>query len=150
MGFALRSSAARLVSAQTQQTPQVDDDRTRRRLHRRLHKKRPAMDRTTIAMHTACELCRGACCEGIIIPAAEIKEETDWLEMHGSIDSSGKWIHLNCKCRFLLDGRCVVWESRPRNCREYAVGSMACLMTVRMLRPGRAEEIEKLAIYEPS
>jgi hypothetical protein len=91
-------------------------------------------------MHAACNLCRGACCESLVIdlPAGPVG---DWLAAHGAA-IAGPAVELPTPCRHLCaSGTCTIWQNRPTPCVDYAVGSPACRATVLRRRPARAAEI---------
>lgn len=83
-------------------------------------------------MNSACELCGGACCESVTL---EIKDpdKAKWLEFHGKKTEHG--ITLECKCSKLKLGKCSIWSERPQVCRDYQVGSPACIDAVKRRRP---------------
>lgn len=95
-------------------------------------------------MHPACQICRGACCEAIMLPPCRDPEDTRWLALHGR-EVDGR-VELLCQCHHLLpDGSCGCYEDRPRTCRVYEVGGVACLRAVRRRRtPAVLEEVKRL------
>lgn len=89
---------------------------------------------------TACERCKGACCESIFIPLKYKDEDAQrWLGFHGQEVETG--ISFDCKCSKLKNGKCSIYESRPNVCKEYEPGSDACLNTILKRRNYIAEEI---------
>lgn len=95
-------------------------------------------------MHPACQICRGACCEAIMLPPWWDPEDTRWLAMHGRL-VDGR-VELFCPCHNLRpDGSCAIYEGRPRTCRVYVVGGEACLRAVARRRAqGVLEEVKRL------
>jgi hypothetical protein len=92
---------------------------------------------------TACMICRGACCETIVMPPIPGDAGT-WLALHGKALDGGR-VELATPCRALgVCGMCGIYESRPQNCRDFAVGGPLCRDTVRRRRPEDAEQILKL------
>lgn len=90
-------------------------------------------------MNAACEICRGACCESMVmgLPHGDFGV---WLRYHGEPIGKER-VELPSPCRMLVEGKCSVWESRPEHCRCYEVGGEACRATVRRRRPGQWQEI---------
>lgn len=85
-------------------------------------------------MNKACELCRGACCESIVlnVPTGDVGV---WLRYHGEpVGIHGQQVELATPCRMLCDGKCSIWQHRPANCANYQVGSPACRDTVKRRR----------------
>ena len=94
-------------------------------------------------MHAACELCRGACCETMVIPIRREEMSNDeavWIGMRGKvIDDS---VVLRCACSNLAeDGSCGIYATRPQVCRTYEVGGPECRTTVRLFRRAQAADI---------
>lgn len=89
-----------------------------------------------------CETCRGACCESFTIPAADVSapgnDERRWLELHALVTRGplgGRELTFECRCRALTaDGRCGIYEARPKMCRDYQPGGAWCLAVVRARR----------------
>lgn len=91
-------------------------------------------------MKTSCEICRGACCESIVVnlPATD---EGAWLGLHGE-SIGGQRVEIAAPCRKLTAcGSCSIHASRPDHCRAYVVGGADCRETVRRRRPADAAEI---------
>ena len=92
---------------------------------------------------TPCELCKGACCESIVIPLKfEEADAQRWLGFHGTEQENG--IRLDCKCSKLRHGRCTIYDSRPDVCRVFEVGSPNCREAVKTRRQYKADKIFKL------
>lgn len=87
---------------------------------------------------TACELCKGACCESIVVPVAG--DVGIWLRYHGEPLGPDR-VELNCACRMLKDGRCTVYDHRPENCKAFPVGGTGCRETVKRRRENWREII---------
>ena len=86
-------------------------------------------------MIKACELCKGACCETIVLhprtwglSAAALQ----WVELHGEIFKDG--LRLACPCKNLINGARSDYENRPDVCNDYIVGSINCREAVKLLR----------------
>lgn len=94
-------------------------------------------------MNPACKLCRGACCESLMIPLPADEGAAMWLSLHGRPGFPGT-VRLECACRKLRDGKCTIHDSRPSVCVDYPVGGESCRATVRLRRPGMAAEILEL------
>jgi hypothetical protein len=96
-------------------------------------------------MHPACKLCKGACCRFIQLPCTVVpRDERQWLELHGTVDSKGQ-VSLDVPCRMLLaDGRCAIQKTKPKMCSDFEVGGDDCLRAIRRQHTAAAAaEIEK-------
>lgn len=90
---------------------------------------------------TPCELCRGACCETIVLLRGSDSDDVwQWLSFHGKEEDGT--VRLPIPCQHLKEGRCSIYETRPNCCREYKVGSDACLKA--LARRENAQDILKL------
>ena len=95
-------------------------------------------------MHPACQLCRGACCESIVLPALPPGDEGRWLGYHGRPLEGGAYeIPVPCT-RLDSCGSCMIHASRPSVCRTYQVGGPACRATIARRRSTQAEAITAL------
>jgi Fe-S-cluster containining protein len=89
---------------------------------------------------TACELCRGACCESIILPLTGLNDDgARWFRYHGRL--IGDAVELAAKCEHLRHGRCDCYDTRPEPCRQFTVGGELCVSTVKRRRPNQAAAI---------
>jgi Fe-S-cluster containining protein len=88
-------------------------------------------------MNTACEICKGACCESIIVKAPE-GDEGRWLTLHGQALGFGR-VQLETPCAKLCGGKCSIWKDRPLLCQAYPVGGDNCRETVKRRRANWAE-----------
>ena len=80
-----------------------------------------------------CKVCRGACCETLVTPLTGSDKVNAWLAERGEI--CGRFIRLECRCKRLTrEGFCSIYETRPEICREYPVGSPACIEAIRKRR----------------
>ena len=79
-------------------------------------------------MNPACEICKGACCESIVVGKPE-GDEGLWLAFHGKTIGADK-IELETPCQMLCAGKCSIWKLRPSNCAAYDVGGDGCRETV--------------------
>lgn len=94
-----------------------------------------------------CDVCKGACCESFIAPVRYADEDAQrWLSYHGEVVSQG--IMLDCKCSKLKHGRCTIYDSRPKVCRDFQPGSPNCIAAVLRRREHKAGRILKL-LEEP-
>ena len=92
---------------------------------------------------TACDLCKGACCEAIVLPFVFKDEDIQrWFAYHGTETNRG--LQFDCKCNKLKNGKCSIYEDRPNVCRDFTVGSPGCLAAVRRRRPFKEKEIVAL------
>lgn len=95
-------------------------------------------------MHAACQLCKGACCEGVRLPV-HLTQNADidrWLGFHGTREDLH--VYYRCPCCKLKDGLCTVYASRPDICRDAPVGDADCLRAIQRNRPDQAGAIIKL------
>ena len=97
-------------------------------------------------MHPACEVCRGACCESLLVPVMRDKDSRDFFATRGSVftvlGQPFDTLELPTPCRHLdACGKCGVYESRPQPCRTYEVGSKECRLTVKRRRTEKADMI---------
>lgn len=95
---------------------------------------------------TPCEICQGACCESLLFPhyGGETPQD-EFLKARGRV--LGPFIELETRCPHLAScGSCGIYATRPRVCREYAVGSHLCLSTIAARRPGEWGERIKAAM----
>jgi len=91
-----------------------------------------------------CNDCGGACCRSLTIPLgnpATIADNLEWLLIRGAVetgpDGRRLW-RIPAACRHLSDdGRCRIYDRRPRDCRQYAVGGQSCLAARRAVPTGR-------------
>lgn len=100
-------------------------------------------------MHPACAICRGACCETVVIPLPEPRHMTrgmwELLMLRGDLTPGGGGVRLDAPCRHLTRaGKCGIHDDRPQVCRDYKVGGPACRAAVRDRRPPAVVE----RIYE--
>lgn len=76
-----------------------------------------------------CEICKGACCERFGINFKDHSEDTfRWFAYHG--ESKGRIVFFDCKCKWLKDGKCSIYDDRPQLCKDYAVGSRPCIEAI--------------------
>ena len=98
-------------------------------------------------MHPACQLCRGACCESLVLHLPPTDAGT-WLGFHGQ-PIGDRHVEFATPCSKLSTcGKCSIHRTRPEHCRTYAVGGPDCRATVARRRPKQAAAI--LAALAPS
>lgn len=93
-------------------------------------------------MHPACDICRGACCEGMVLCPQNYGyrgDSLDWWRYHGIETKRG--IYLNCRCRHLAGGKCAIYDTRPQCCRDFSPGATGCLDAIHRVRPQQAQAI---------
>lgn len=97
-----------------------------------------------------CDLCRGACCETLVLPATIAGYfDREWLFARGE-ELEDHRVVLPARCPHLTpEGRCDIYVVRPMACNAYLVGGMYCRSAVRRRRsPEKATEIlEALDAY---
>lgn len=94
-------------------------------------------------VHPACALCRGGCCETVVIPIVPEEMNTDevvWIGMRGKVVDDS--VFLRCACANLTpSGTCGIYPTRPQVCRNFTVGGAECVTTVRLFRRAQAADI---------
>lgn len=95
-------------------------------------------------MNPACQLCRGACCETIVV-APPANDDGRWLRFHGTPLADGR-LELATPCSMLKPcGTCAIHTLRPEACRAFPVGGADCRATVLRRRSALAQQI--LALF---
>ena len=89
---------------------------------------------------TACELCRGACCESLLEPVPIDPVISEFRRARGK-QITPKLIETETVCPSLKDGRCDRYNRRPAICEAYKVGGRDCRETVKRRRPKQAASI---------
>lgn len=95
-------------------------------------------------MSNACKLCRGACCESLLIPVNDDKFSKDfWMTRGNVFEMQGQsFVELENRCKHLEGcGSCGIYNDRPTACRIYEVGSTACIQTIKTRRADQADAI---------
>lgn len=96
-----------------------------------------------------CMVCRGACCETILLPAT-LQLDEEWAEARGirrftvTRDFGGlDCIEVPCACPKLSPmGACSIYDRRPTLCADFTVGGVACLSAIgRRRTPEKQREI---------
>ena len=98
---------------------------------------------------TPCELCRGACCESLFMPIGPDRHSVEFYSTRGKVFTllgvRHKFLEVEARCPNLAScGTCSTYETRPHQCRIYAVGSAECRLTVKRRRPDQADAILSL------
>jgi len=96
-------------------------------------------------MNNICSVCKGACCETIIVSPRQwgwSDDEIHWVELHGNLENG--CVRMFCPCRNLVNGVCAAYEDRPKMCDDYVVGSGSCKEAIRLLR---SETTQKVLFY---
>jgi Fe-S-cluster containining protein len=95
------------------------------------------------AIHPACDLCRGACCEVIAVRPESFHltgDERRLLEYRGTTTEMGVVIKAPC-CKLGESGLCTIYANRPQTCHDFEVGGFACMIAVHVRRLEREMEI---------
>ena len=89
-------------------------------------------------MNNLCKKCKGACCKLQLF-------STDWLQNSGAkaVHYEGEkgqkvgdgYIQIDKTCLHLKDGLCNIYENRPQNCKDFAVGGEKCLLAMKIKNP---------------
>ena len=96
---------------------------------------------------TACELCKGACCESILIPIDSSPMTTEFYDTRGSVfEIYGRtYAELPARCPYLSKaGKCMTYAQRPVACSRFEVGSLMCVTAIERRRPDQAKAIMAL------
>ena len=96
---------------------------------------------------TACELCKGACCESILIPIDASPTTTEFYSARGEVFQivGRTYAELPALCTHLSgSGKCKTYANRPVACSRFAVGSTMCVTAIQRRRPDQAEAIMAL------
>ena len=90
----------------------------------------------------SCDLCRGACCEFVVIERL-LQLDHQWWAYHSSGILSNGDVGIEARCHHLTEeGRCRVYEKRPLSCQEISIGDPDCIEAIRFRRkPLEAERI---------
>jgi Fe-S-cluster containining protein len=98
-------------------------------------------------MSDACKLCRGACCESLLVPIEYDKVSKDFWDTRGRtfVMHNQGFVELENRCKHLEGcGSCGIYPNRPKACIIYKVGSHACIQTIKSRRADQAEAIIRL------
>jgi len=88
---------------------------------------------------TACDICKGACCERMAIDTRPLTEMLkEYFEARG--ERVGTTIFLNQRCNCLSNGKCSIQEIKPKICSDYQVGSTACVKAIRWKHNDRTQK----------
>lgn len=99
-------------------------------------------------IHPACAMCKGACCETIMVDQNQLSPDTaKWFSYHGNVWKN--WVELQTPCQMLVDGKCSIYETRPEMCKEAVVGGLACILSIRRRRPQIEKELMELVKVAP-
>ena len=93
---------------------------------------------------TACELCKGACCESILLRIDTSPMTIEFYEARGSVfELHGyQYAELPARCPYLSNlGKCMTYAQRPVACSRFEVGSTMCLTAIERRRPAQAKAI---------
>ena len=85
-----------------------------------------AMEQAVNECLPMCEACGGACCKYVSISVPYMTADQErWARTRGELDLT-TW-RIRSRCEHLGgDDRCMIYETRPDVCREYAVGGPMC------------------------
>ena len=73
-----------------------------------------------------CDECNGACCQSLYLGELLSENDAELLEMRG-LRVIGKKIY-SAPCAYLyLDGKCLIYVSRPLACRTFKPGCELCV-----------------------
>jgi hypothetical protein len=106
--------------------------------HSRCFSRQPTAGRRP--MHPACKLCRGACCESVVLDQTSSAMVNEFLRARGR-QLPGYRTEIESRCPHLVKGACDCHASRPVACQLFAVGGAACRETVLRRRAKDAGQI---------
>jgi hypothetical protein len=95
----------------------------------------------------ACELCKGACCESILIPIDASPTTTEFYAARGEVFQivGRTFAELPSRCPHPSgSGKCKTYANRPVACSRFAVGSTMCVTAIQRRRPDQADAIMSL------
>ena len=98
-------------------------------------------------MSEACKLCKGACCESIMLRIDTSPIETEFYDARGSVFQlhGFQYAELPARCPYLSKaGKCMTYSQRPVACSRFVVGSTMCIAAIERRRPDQAEAIKAL------
>jgi Fe-S-cluster containining protein len=96
---------------------------------------------------TACELCKGACCESIVLPINASPTTTEFYAARGEVFmiAGSTYAEVPARCPHLSQsGKCKTYSNRPVACSRFTVGSTMCLTAIERRRPAQAKAIMAL------
>jgi len=97
-----------------------------------------------------CLVCRGACCEDLVIPEQGMSgADIEFFEVRsGTALTGGAGFIFPLRCPELSDeGRCSIHSDRPMLCAVYPAGGEACLSTLNRRRtPEQIAQIRGLDV----
>jgi Fe-S-cluster containining protein len=95
-----------------------------------------------------CEICRGACCESLLIPAFLIVD-SEWAQARGLKRARASAWEVGLPCAKLSPlGGCSIYESRPMTCRNYQLGGYGCSWALERRRSRENREAVLAALNE--
>ena len=96
---------------------------------------------------TACELCKGACCESILLPIDASPTTTEFYSARGDVFQivGRTYAELPARCPYLSKaGKCMTYSQRPVACSRFAADSTMCVTAIQRRRPDQADAIMAL------
>ena len=98
-------------------------------------------------MSEACKLCKGACCESVMLPIDRNPMTAEFYRARGKVFyiHGQPYAEVASRCPSLSGtGKCKCYTSRPVACIRFVVGSTMCQAAVERRRPNQAEAIKAL------
>ena len=98
-------------------------------------------------MSDACKICKGACCESIMLSIDRNPLTAEFYRARGEVFAINghPFAEMPSRCPHLSgSGKCKTYASRPVACIRYEVGSALCLATIERRRPDQADAIKAL------
>lgn len=97
-------------------------------------------------MGLSCSLCKGACCEEMLLPRGPADDDASrWFALHGTpvIREGTPFLRFELRCTMLSPGgTCSVYEQRPEVCRTFELGGPECRDAVARRRPGLLKRVD--------
>ena len=92
-------------------------------------------------MNPVCESCGGACCKYFIIPYKMLfSDNKKWAENHTGVVVTKTSIEVEIPCKFLVDGKCTCYETRPGCCRNHQVGGDMCRDAIKKMHAEKKQK----------
>ena len=96
-------------------------------------------------MSEACKVCRGACCESVIIPISPDPVHLAYWNARGTLGKIGETncVELVHRCpKLLSSGKCKIYNDRPSACSDhFPVGNAFCRLAIQTRRAKDASRI---------
>jgi len=99
-------------------------------------------------MNTACDICKGACCEFFTVTLDANAYTADWQSARGMVNCKTGMFSFDCPCPHFVIGQCGIYPKRPQACKDFLVGGVGCLIAIARQRTLEQQVTIKKAIDE--